>query len=117
MYELKVDKKIPIRRMMVVFGNLQDESFEQYDLFTNIDKINKAVNEINRRINQELYVSLNDLYEELGLEGTTLGGVLGWNSNDGLLEVHFSSHLASDGVPCLALDFNNLPKYDYDRFM
>lgn len=41
MYELKVDKKIPIRRMMVVFGNLQDESFEQYDLFTNIDKINK----------------------------------------------------------------------------
>lgn len=41
MYEIKVDKNIPIRRLMVTFGNLQDESFEQYDLFTNIDKISK----------------------------------------------------------------------------
>ena len=82
---------------------------------SDIDKINKAINEINRRINQELYVSLNDLYDELGLEGTALGNELGWNSNSGLLEVHFSSHLASDGVPCLALDINIPPKYDYDR--
>ena len=84
---------------------------------SDIDKINKAVNEINRRINQNYYVSLNELYEELGLEGTALGDQLGWNSDMGLLELHFSSHLASDGVPCLALDFNTSPKYDYDRLV
>lgn len=84
---------------------------------SDIDKINKAVNEINRRINQSFYVSLNELYDELGLEETTLGEALGWNSDMGLLDLHLSSQLASDGVPCLVLDFNNSPKYDYDKFI
>ena len=84
---------------------------------SDIDKINKAINEINSRINQSYYVSLNELYDELGLEETKLGDLLGWNSDKGLIEVHFSSHLASDGVPCLALDFTNPPKYDFDKFI
>ena len=84
---------------------------------SDIDKINKAVNEINRQINQNYYVSLNDLYDELGLEGIAIGNDIGWNSDMGLLEIHFSSHLASDGVPCLALDFNTMPKYNYDRLV
>lgn len=84
---------------------------------SDIDKINKAVNEINRQINQNYYVSLNDLYEELGLDGTSLGDLLGWNSDSGLLELHSSALLTDDGVPCLVLDFNNAPKYNYDKFI
>lgn len=83
---------------------------------SDIDKINKAVNEINRRINQNYYVSLNELYDELGLEETTLGDELGWNSDDGLLDLHFSAQ-ANDGNPCLVLDFAMLPKYDFDKFV
>lgn len=41
MYEERVEKYIPIRRMMISFGNLQDESNEKYDLFTDMNKINK----------------------------------------------------------------------------
>lgn len=84
---------------------------------SDIDKINKAINEINNRINNDYYVSLNELYDELGLEGTALGYQLGWNTSTGLVKVHFSSHLASDGVPCLSLDFDKWPKYDFDRFI
>lgn len=84
---------------------------------SDIDKINKAINEINRRINQTYYASLNELYNELGLDDTKLGDVLGWNSDMGLLELHLSSQIANDGVPCLVLDFNNSPKYDFDKFM
>lgn len=84
---------------------------------SDIDKINKAVNEINRQINQNYYVSLNDLYEELGLDDTSLGDLLGWNSDSGLLELHSSALLTDDGVPCLVLDFNNAPKYNYDKFI
>lgn len=84
---------------------------------SDIDKIKKSINELNHQINKTFYVSLNDLYDELGLEHTELGDVLGWNSDMGLLELHFSSHLSSDGTPCLVLDFNNLPKYDYDKFI
>lgn len=84
---------------------------------SDIDKIKKSINELNHQINKTFYVSLNDLYDELGLDRTELGEVLGWNSDMGLLELHFSSHLAADGVPCLALDFNHLPKYDFDKFV
>ena len=84
---------------------------------SDIDKIKKSINELNHQINKTFYVSLNDLYDELGLAHTELGDVLGWNSDMGLLELYFSSHLSSDGTPCLALDFNHLPKYDYDKFV
>ena len=82
---------------------------------SDIDQITKAINRINNRINSEFYVSLNDLYEELGLEGTALGCELGWNSNMGMIEANFSSQLASDGTPCLVLDVDKPPRYDYDR--
>ena len=84
---------------------------------SDIDKIKKSINELNHQLNVTFYVSLNDLYDELGLEHTELGDVLGWNSDAGLLELHFSSQLSSDGTPCLVLDFNHLPKYDYDKFV
>lgn len=84
---------------------------------SDIEKIKQAVNEINRRINVNYYVSLNELYNELGLEETRLGDDLGWNSNDGLLDLHLSSQLASDSNPCLVLDFCNQPKYNFDKFM
>ena len=84
---------------------------------SDIDKINKAVNVINNRILHDFYASLNDLYSELGLYTVSLGDKLGWNSDMGLLEVEFSSQLADDGTPCLVMDFNKAPKYDYDRLI
>lgn len=84
---------------------------------SDIDKIKKSINELNHQINKTFYISLNDFYDEVGLEHTELGDVLGWNSDMGLLELHFSSHLADEGTPCLALDFNVMPKYDYDKFI
>lgn len=84
---------------------------------SDIDQIKKAVNEINSRMNQRFYISLNELYDELGLEEIALGDELGWNSDDGLIDIHFSSQLASDGNPCLVLDFNKSPKYNFDKIM
>ena len=84
---------------------------------SDIDKINKAVNVINNRILHDFYASLNDLYSELGLYTVSLGDKLGWNSDMGLIEVEFSSQLAEDGTPCLVMDFNKAPKYDYDRLI
>lgn len=83
---------------------------------SDIDKINKAVNEINSRILHDYYASLNDLYSELGLPTIDIGNSLGWNSDMGLIETYLSSQLADDGTPCLVLDFNKAPKYDFDKF-
>lgn len=84
---------------------------------SDIDKINKAINIINNRILHDYYASLNDLYSELGLPGIDIGNSLGWNSDMGLIETYLSSQLSDDGTPCLVLDFNKAPKYDFDKFV
>lgn len=40
-YEEKINKQYPIRRVNISFGNLQDESKEYYDLFTDLNSIEK----------------------------------------------------------------------------
>lgn len=82
---------------------------------SDIEKIKKAVNEVNRNIVNDMYVSLNDFYDELGLENTSIGRDLGWNVANGLIDPCFSSHLASNGTPCLVIDYRVAPCYDYYR--
>jgi len=83
---------------------------------SDIDKIKKAVLEINWNLLRESYVSLNDFYYEIGLSNTKFGEDLGWKIEDGHVEVRFSSQLAEDDTPCLALDYTIAPRYDYRSY-
>ena len=80
------------------------------------DKITRVMNELNRQMRDEMYVTLNDFYYELGLDGTKMGDMLGWSARGGLFTVNarYSSHLAANGQPCLAVSFNVAPKYEYN---
>lgn len=77
------------------------------------DKIGRAMNELNRRMRDELYVTLNDFYYEIGLDPTALGDDLGWNIDKGYLDLAFSSHLDANGTPCLVINYRVAPVYDY----
>lgn len=83
------------------------------------EKIARAVNELNRIMSTDIAgcVSLNDFYDELGLSHTDMGYELGWRVTKGFIDVQYSSHLADDGTPCLALSHKNPPIYDYDCYM
>lgn len=39
------------------------------------DKITRVMNELNRQMRDEMYVTLNDFYYELGLDGTKMGDI------------------------------------------
>ena len=83
---------------------------------SDIEQIRKAVNELNHQLLLDTYVSLNDLYDILGLDQIPIGDSLEWmvdseSSDKGLIELRFSSQLASDGTPCVVLDFINPPTY------
>ena len=84
---------------------------------SDIDKIKKAENELNKRMLNEMYISLNEFYDELGLKPTKLGSQMGWNLDGGLIELEFSSQIADDGRPCLVIDFSAPPKYNYSKFL
>lgn len=81
---------------------------------SDIETIRRSVNDLNRQLLQDDYISLNELYYALGLNTTTTGDQVGWAVSKGLIDLHFRSTLADDGTPCLVLDFNNPPQYSYN---
>lgn len=80
---------------------------------SDIEKLKKAVNELNRRMRDEMYISLNEFYYEIGLNSIGIGDELGWNIDNGYIEPSFSSQLAEDGTPCLVIGYHVEPRYDY----
>ena len=80
---------------------------------TDIDMLKRAVNDLNRRMRDEMFISLNDFYYEIGLDGIKLGDDLGWNIDRGYIDLQFSSQLANDETPCLVIDYEVAPEYGY----
>lgn len=83
---------------------------------SDIDTINKAINELNRQILCQNYMSLTHFYSLIGLDGNGSSDYMGWNIDDGTIEPEFSTCLADNNEPCIVLDFNVPPKYDFDKF-
>lgn len=91
--------------------------FEAYSgryFIASMEDIRAAVNTLNAQINNSLYASINDLYDQLGLERTRYGDDVGWNS-DHLVEPSFSADLTGDGRPYIVLDYEKGPTHTYDR--
>jgi Family of unknown function (DUF6353) len=78
---------------------------------SDIEKIRRSVNVLNKRLMNEMFITLNELYYELGLASTILGESLGWNIDKGLLDISFSTTLDEDGTPCLVLNYDVSPKF------
>lgn len=83
---------------------------------SDIDKIKSAVNELNRELLYEMFISLNDVYYALGLSDIKLGNQMGWNIDNGMIVFDYSSRLTEDGVPCLVIDYLVNPRFDYSDF-
>lgn len=80
---------------------------------SDVNTIQSAVNALNHEMNNTFYVSLNDFYYQIGLKEVKIGDMLGWNANDGLIEVIFDAVVAEDGTPCIVIDYAISPKYDF----
>lgn len=78
---------------------------------SDIDAIKSAINDLNRDMLTEMFISLNDLYYALGLQSVAIGNQLGWKIEDGLIDIYFTSQLAEDGTPCLVLEYDVIPRY------
>lgn len=80
---------------------------------TDIDELKKSVNRLNHNLMSEMYISLNEFYYAIGIGGIGIGDDLGWNIDNGLIELSYSSQLAEDDTPCLVINYNVAPRYDY----
>lgn len=94
-----------------------------FDTFTgryfrnDIETLRKAANDLNFKMRNAMYISLNDFYYDIGLEPIKYGNDLGWNINkEGYIDLDFTSMLVN-GTPCLVVDFVVGPRFEYDRFI
>jgi hypothetical protein len=76
-----------------------------------IEGIKKVVNELNYRLLQDMFVTLDDFYSELGLDNIKDGNMQGWSVDDGPIDLRFSSKLTKEGTPCLVVDYSASPKW------
>lgn len=112
----------PVENKEVIFsgrGNtLCYDSISGRYFRSDMDAIKKAENELDARLRNEMYISLNEFYYEIGLEPLrVIGDDLGWNIDSGYLDLGFSSQIATDGTPCLVIEYNPAPRYDYRNLM
>lgn len=82
-----------------------------------VDKIRRVENELNARLLSEHHISLNEFYYEIGLPCNGAGNDLGWNIEDGLINICFSSQLTDDNTPCLVIDYLVAPRYNYEGLL
>lgn len=83
---------------------------------SDIESIKRAINNINAKMLSEMYVSLNEFYDELDLDHVDIGDELGWNLDGGLVDVDFSSQITDTGRPCIVIKYTVAPKREYYRF-
>ena len=85
---------------------------------SNAQKIGQAVNELSADLQTDMYVSLNDFYDKLGLASVPMGDDFGWNIDDlvrGQLDISVTACLTKDKQPCLMILYDVSPREDFRR--
>jgi Family of unknown function (DUF6353) len=89
-----------------------------YDMTTgryfqsSVEEIKRAENKINYTLNNHMYASLSEFYDEIGLPPTSFTDHVGWNANN-RVEVLLSTTMSTDQRPCIAMEFRTPPFTDY----
>lgn len=115
----KLEKNPPVDENILWTGHGEqlcyDALFGRY-FRSDAEHIRKCVNDINEMLLRYNYVCLNDFYERLGLSPIKIGYDLGWNLQNGLLEISPSSELTSTNEACYVIDYDIVPEFHFDEY-
>lgn len=85
--------------------------------YSDMEVVRRAVNNVNRKILDEGYASLNDFYWDIHLHDSDSGEKTGWClAKDRAMDIRFDSILTDDGRACVTLNMVVDPHTDYDLF-
>ena len=88
-----------------------DAVFGRY-FTSNIEKLRKIANDLNRKLSREMYVSVNEFCDEIDIPHTRLGNDIGWNVDDDI-DFDFTSTITEDDRPCLIVNYDICPRFDF----
>lgn len=80
---------------------------------SDINILKKAMNDLNFRLRNEMQITLNEFYDEIGLRNTDIGEHLGWDIEQcqGCIDLQFSTQLTENGMPCIVVGHQSPPIY------
>lgn len=88
------------------------DSYSSRPLVSSVEKLNKAANELARDCINHDYVTLNQFYSAIGIEGIEPGEDLGW-SNSNPIELDLTNAVVRDGKGLIAINFVDNPTADF----
>lgn len=77
--------------------------------YSSVNAINAAVNEANKSLYHDTWLSVNDYFWNLGLRRGVAFDRIGWSVEKGQIETHYTSCLTQDNVPCLVINYTTEP--------
>lgn len=114
--QVEIDKNPPENTKIFITkkgDTLIKDNFSGRYFKGDLDSIRKSINELNKRMFNENYISLNEYYLNIGLETIEDGYQLGWNIEKGLIDINIDACLTSDEEPCLCISFNKMPEPNF----
>lgn len=110
------ENPVESRQVIITGGGnvLCYEPFTDRYFDSDMESLKKAMNDLNYRLNMDGYASLSEFYDLVGLPHTAYSDDVGWKS-DKLLELDFSTTLASDGRPAISFTYMVEPLRNYYR--
>lgn len=87
---------------------------------SDIERVRKTFNDLNYRmvVGMEEYISLSELYQELGIPKTSVSDELGWNlGKDGQIEFTMHACTRRNGQPALMLEYMVAPRRGFESLM
>lgn len=89
---------------MLCFESLSGRYFK-----SDIETLRRIQNDFNKRLLNEIDLPINELYYEMGLASIKIGDSIGWSAMNRMLEMKFSAKIATDGQPCIVVEYEQLP--------
>ena len=121
--KIALDKieKTPYNNQAVILTNNGNTLFLDYlsgQYFrSDIGQIDKAINDLNRRMYTDTYVSLNEYYSKLGLEPSQIGDDIGWNIDRGYIDIRKTPGMSPNSEPCIVISHNVEPRYGFSSIL
>ena len=117
----KVDRNPVVEQHIITTSGDSGEvlCFDPYSsryFMCNPNKLEAAINKINDEMYSDGYACMDIYYDYIEkLDHTKTSSKTGWNIDSGFIKSDFHSVLTKDNRPCLVVDFDVEPNYNYDR--
>lgn len=83
---------------------------------SSVNSVDRAINNINKMMLTEHYITINEFYNELGIPTIGAGSLIGWIIDREMADISYDSDLDENGNPYVVIEYKNKPRplYDYN---